>query len=158
MSARVAADVRRLFLCVVLLGACLTPSVAQQGHAQNPAGNLARAPLTRIEKVVVTPQSDGVTIRVGTSVTPATDRVVNPDRLVFDFARCELGGGNRRIPVDRGSIKAVRLSQFSAEPPVTRMVVDMKEPLDFKVDQSGGEIVIEISFSKLGKCTCQSRF
>jgi TPR repeat protein len=148
--ARLTANVCRLLVCLAFLGAWLAPSFAQQERAQNKAVTTASSPVSRIEKVGVTPQADGVTIRVGTSVTPVTDRVASPDRLVFDFAGCELGGGNRRIQVERGSIKAVRLSQFSVQPPVTRLVVDMKEALDFKVEQSGGEIVIGISFSKIG--------
>ncbi len=150
MSARVSAVLCRVFLYLVFLGAWFSPSVAQQARVQNPANSASSPAISRIEKIAVTPQANGLSIRIGTPVAPVTDRVENPDRLVFDFPGCELGGGNRHIPVDRGAIKGVRLSQFSVQPPVTRLVVDMKEALGFKVEQSGGEVVIEIPFSKIG--------
>ena len=77
-----------------------------------------------------------------------TDRLTNPDRLVFDFPGCELQGGNRHIPVNNGPVHDLRLSQFSLHPLVARVVVDSKVPVDFVVKPNGNTVAIEITFPK----------
>jgi TPR repeat protein len=68
--------------------------------------------------------------------------------LVFDFPGCELQGENRHIPVNSGPVRELRLSLFSTHPPVTRVVVDSKLPLDFEVKPAGNRVLIEITFPK----------
>jgi TPR repeat protein len=50
--------------------------------------------------------------------------------------------------VNRGAVKEVRLSQFSVNPPITRIVIDAKERVDFQMTRSGNEVVIEIPLPK----------
>jgi TPR repeat protein len=89
-------------------------------------------------------------IEIATSapLVPTTDRLTNPDRLVFDFPGCELQGGNRHIPVNSGPVRELRLSLFSIHPPVTRVVVDSRVPVDFEMKPAGNRVVIEIAFPK----------
>lgn len=44
-----------------------------------------------------------------------------------------------------GSVEQVRLALFSVAPPVTRIVVDLKEQLRFEIKPSGNNVVIEIA-------------
>ncbi|MGB9235258.1 MAG: AMIN domain-containing protein [Terriglobales bacterium] len=102
--------------------------------------------------VDVRSRPDGLTITIAVSapLVPTTDRVSNPDRLVFDFPGCELKGGNRHIPVNHGPVTGLRLSLFSSRPPVARVVVDSNASLDFEVKPAGNKVVIEIPFPKAG--------
>jgi hypothetical protein len=74
--------------------------------------------------------------------------VENPDRLVFDFPGCELKGANPHLPVNQGPVKGLRMSQFSINPPVARIVVDLKAPSNFEIKSSEKQVVIEIPFPK----------
>jgi TPR repeat protein len=126
---------------------------ARQISAQ-PAQLSPSAPTSAtVNNIDVRPSPAGLTIAITASapVVPTSSRASNPDRLIFDFAGCELKGANRHIPVNRGPVKELRASLFSAHPAVTRLVVDSTEPLTFNLKPSAnGIVVIEISFSKTG--------
>jgi hypothetical protein len=101
--------------------------------------------------VDVNPRPNGLTINIAVNapVTPEASRVSNPERLILDFPGCVLKGGNRHIPVNHGPVKELRLSLFSIHPPVARVVVQLKSPLDFELKQAGNGIVaINIPFPK----------
>jgi uncharacterized protein len=113
------------------------------------SADASQARSTIVKRVGVSLESDSLAIEIEISspAVPASNRITDPDRLVFDFAGCELEGGGRRIPINRGPVQAVRVSEYSVNPPVTRVVVDSKEPLDFQLKPLGNRIVIEIPFS-----------
>jgi AMIN domain len=75
-------------------------------------------------------------------------RLTGPDRLVFDFPGYELHTSKRRIAVNGGPVQDLRLSQFQAHPAVTRVVVDLKQPLDFEINSKEDRVVIEIAFPR----------
>lgn len=104
-----------------------------------------------IKNVGVSLEPDGlaVEIEMSSAVVPASNRTTDPDRLVFDFAGCELEGGGRRIPVNREPVEALRISQYSVNPPVTRVVVDSRQALEFQVKWAGNRIVIKIPLPAL---------
>ncbi len=52
--------------------------------------------------------------------------------------------------MDRGPVKAVRVSLFQLQPPITRIVVDLKEAAKFEVRTDGDRIIIDIPFSDMG--------
>jgi hypothetical protein len=106
-----------------------------------------------LEKVNVSARPNGLVIEITTSapLVPTSDRLTNPDRLVFDFPGCEPQATNRHIPVNTGPVRELRLSQFSIHPAVSRVVVDSSQPLDFEVKPSGNRVVIEITFPKASR-------
>jgi len=94
----------------------------------------------------VQPHGVTVEISVSTQFAPQGVRLINPDRLVFDFPGFALRGTSRRIPVDRGPVQEVRAALFQADPPVTRIVVASRQPLNFDLKLVGAAVVIEIAF------------
>jgi N-acetylmuramoyl-L-alanine amidase len=70
---------------------------------------------------------------------------VYPDRLVIDIADAVFIPVKQEIPVDGTSIVSVRAAQFSAEPPVARIVVTLKRKMNYIVSQSDGRLAIEIN-------------
>jgi uncharacterized protein len=121
----------------------------QAQNASTSAGVSAASPAI-IRNVDVRPQADGLAIEIRASApfVPQGLRLTGPDRLVFDFPGYQLHGSNRTIPVDKGPVQRVRMSLFSAQPPVTRVVVDSKEALKFQMKPAGNNVVIEIVFAK----------
>ncbi len=132
---------------VLMMSACVQPSLAREPQDQ---GATPSTPPAILGKIDLSPTLNGLHIEVETSVpiVPTSERLTNPDRLVFDFPGCQLQGANRHVPVNSGPVRELRLSQFSLHPPVTRVVVDSRAPLDFEVKPSGNKVVIDISFPK----------
>ena len=145
MPARFAA-----ILPVVLICVCFQTSPAREQQNSGLPLNSSSAATATVGKVDVSPRTNGLVIDVALSarVAPTTDRLANPERLVFDFPGCELAGGNRHIPVNTGPVRDLRLSQLSLHPPVARIVVDSKVPVDFVVKPAGNTVAIEITFPK----------
>ncbi len=146
MIARLPAAISFALICV-----CLGTSPALQAQGPQPAVVVSAPATASIERVDVSPRPDGLAIKiaVNAAITPEATRVSNPDRLVFDFPGCDLKGGNRHIPVNHGPVKELRLSLFSIHPPVARVVVQLKSPLDFELTHAGnGIVVVDIPFPK----------
>ena len=138
-----------VFLCALL---CVWLAGRASGQTQKPQGT-ASAASCGVGSIDVQPGTDRLTITVAmnAAVTPTSSRAANPDRLIFDFAGCELKGGNRRIAVNSGPVKELRASQFSAHPPITRVVVESKAPLKFELrSDANGSVVIEIPLGSSG--------
>lgn len=120
---------------VALSAALLAPSVFA---AQN---------LT-VRSVALLGSSGQPQIEVKTSgpVSPATQAVVGPDRIVVDFPGALPAGTLHALAVHRGGLKAVRVGLFQSQPPITRVVLDVDRPTDYQVVPMGNSIII-----KLGK-------
>jgi TPR repeat protein len=133
----------------IALGCASICICATQLCAQ-PAPSPAAPTSATINNIDVHPSAAGLTIAITASapVVPTSSRASNPHRLIFDFDGCELKGANRHIPVNRGPVRELRASLFSARPAVTRLVVESTAPLNFNLKPSAdGIIVIEIPFS-----------
>jgi len=134
----------------LLVFVCAT-ALALEAQGVQPAIVVSSSATASVGHVDVKPRPDGITLSIAVSapVTPETSRVSNPDRLVFDFRGCEFKGPNRHIPVNHGPVKEVRLSLYSAHPAVTRVVVDLKEPLSYEVKPpANGIVAVDIPFTK----------
>ena len=93
-----------------------------------PLSPTATAQNTQIRHVSVVKSGGTVQIQIETSkrVVPLTEVVTDPDRLVIDFADAVPGPELRTVPVNQGEVKAVRVGRVTSNPPVTRVVVDLK--------------------------------
>jgi len=131
--------VRRPTTFCVVIGLCFLASV--DIHAQTPS-----APAAIIENVAVNSNPHVLTVEIILSAPfiPQAVRLTNPDRLVFDFPGFTLRAGNRQIPVNNGPVRKLRASLFQSDPPVARIVIDLKEPVNFDVKPLGNKIVIEL--------------
>jgi AMIN domain len=79
--------------------------------------------------------SNPLKLRIQTSkqVSPQTQMVSNPDRLVIDIPNAVPGAELRNVSVHRIEVEKVRVSLFSASPPTTRIVLDLKQPMWYRV-------------------------
>ena len=60
----------------------------------------------------------------------------NPYRLVLDFDDAIYDEKTMKIPVDVGNVQGIRIGQFSSNPYVVRVVVDMKKKLGYRIISS----------------------
>ena len=105
-----------------------------------------------IERINITPRTAGLAIEITLSApfVPEGTSLSNPDRLVFDFPGFRLQSENRHIDVSNGPVRNIRTAQFQQDPPIARIVLDLKEPARFNVKTAGNKVVIEIPVSGAG--------
>lgn len=132
-------------ICVCLWGPL--ESLAQTPNA--PVGSPSAAHGT-IEHADITVTADSLTIEIALSAPflPQGMPVTNPDRLVFDFPGFTLSAGNRQMAVNNGPVRRFRAAMFQSDPPIARVVVDLKEPRTFDVKSVGNKVLIEIPLAK----------
>jgi len=103
-------------------------------------------PAVTIRRVAVLGNSNYVEVEITASqpVTPQTQVVTGPERLVIDFPNAVPGSDLRNVPVNRAEVKAVRVGLFTADPPVTRVVLDLKTPQTYQVFPSGNTVIVKV--------------
>ena len=84
-------------------------------------------------------------IAISQPSTPVARVVTGPDRIAFDFPNFVRGKALRNLTVRRGAVKGVRVGQFSSDPPVTRVVVDLTSPSDFEMFPSGRSVIVKFA-------------
>jgi N-acetylmuramoyl-L-alanine amidase len=87
--------------------------------------------------------ADRVKIRTSGDVTAATSVLKDPYRIIIDLPNTVLGGFENKdqpgkageFQIEHPMIEKVRYSQFSVEPMTVRIVLDMKQPAEYRAVQ-----------------------
>jgi len=110
------------------------------------------SPLTPGGPVKVTAvgfQSDGQAGRITVDSTGPMEYKIRefafPDRLAIDMQNAVFIPVKREISVDGTSVVSIRAAQFTARPPVTRIVVTLKRKLNYVVNRSAGQLTIDLN-------------
>ena len=100
-----------------------------------------------VRSVRVLGSKDVVEIEVEASdrVVPETQVLTGPDRLVVDFPNAVPGNQVRNQSIGRGEVKDVRVGLFQANPPVTRVVLDLKSARSYQVFPYGRTVMIKVT-------------
>jgi len=101
-----------------------------------------------ISKIRIANDGQALTIEVSTNwpAVPDTQRLENPDRLVFDFPGFILQGPPQRLSVNKGPVTTVRASLFQVSPPLSRIVIDLKEPANVELQPMEDKVLIRVPF------------
>ncbi len=115
--------------------ACLSAHATLQAQA-----------IPSIRKVEVLRTTGQVEIEIEASdrIVPQTNLLKHPDRLVVDFVNATPGAELRNQPVNRAEVKNLRVGLFSADPPVTRIVLDLAGPQPYQVFPSGRTVILKV--------------
>ena len=124
---------------LLAFGAFFAPAGSQTLWAQG-------AQTLTVRSVAVAGAVSQPEIEVKTSgpVTPATQAVTGPDRIVIDFPGALPAKTLHALAVHHGSLKGVRAGLFQAQPPITRIVLDVEGPTEYQVMPVGNSIVIKL--------------
>jgi type IV pilus assembly protein PilQ len=116
------------------------------------AGTAAEHPL--IQKLDVLKSGGGISVEItGSGRLAATATMVaNPDRLVVDVPGAVVSRF-RRIAIGSDGIKAVRLGQNSAHPPVARLVVDLTAARDYELLPEGNKVIVKLRPATLAQAS-----
>src|SRR5579864_3481774 len=118
--------------CLLLVAGLFLPSVAQNAS---------------VRRVHVLGSKGAVEIEIEASdrLVPQTQVLTGPDRLVVDFPNATPGAELRSQSVNRGEVKDVRVGLFQSNPPVTRVVFDLKSPQSYQVFPYGRSVMIKVT-------------
>ena len=102
-----------------------------------------------VRSVSVSPGTGDFQVTISTSrpITPQTQVITIPYRLVIDFPNALPGAGLHSQAINRGKVKGIRVGLFSAHPPVTRVVVDLEELEPYQIQPSGNSVLVKLTNS-----------
>ncbi len=78
-------------------------------------------------------------------IQPQTQTITGPDRLILDFPNAIPDAKLRNVNVDKGELKQVRVGKFSSNPPVTRVVLDLKSAQPYQLFPAGKTIIVKFA-------------
>jgi N-acetylmuramoyl-L-alanine amidase len=132
------------------------PPPGPGGGPQNgsrPAGDPAAGGAVKVLGVAFQGSGDAgrLTIETTGAVEYRIREFVFPDRLAIDLEGAVFVPVKQDLSVQHPSIALVRAAQFTADPPVTRVVLTLKRKMNYVVNQSDGALVIDINTSVVGR-------
>jgi hypothetical protein len=144
-----------LLAVATLLSVPISAQTSAPVSAQNSSAKSA-PDSARVEHVVVRGSGAAMEVEIQTSgapVSPATQDITGPDRIVVDFPGVRPSAGLRALEVNRGALKGIRFGLFVDNPPITRVVLDLSEPQSYRISTTQNAIVVKLGPAKLGAVT-----
>ena len=129
----------RLGLGVVWVATLAIPNWAQNGVAPQPA---------IVQNVLVREVGGSIVVEIQTSdgpVSPNTQAITGPDRIVIDFPGATPSSALRTLKVNRSGLKGVRAGLFFSNPPIARIVLDLTGPQPYQISNSGNMTVVKLT-------------
>jgi hypothetical protein len=104
-------------------------------------------PTARLRAVTVTGGGNNIEVKIATSqpVAVRSQVTTSPDRLILDFPNTVPGIALRNQAIDRGQVKGIRVGLFAKDPPVTRVVFDLKGPQPYQIFPSGKAVIVKLA-------------
>ncbi len=120
-------------VCAVLFGSRVQPVQAGQQAAT-------------VRHIAVTGNGHNVDVKITASkpVTPRTQFLTDPDRLIVDLPDARPDAGLQKISIHGGKLRDVRVGLLSENPPVTRVVLDLTSPPEFRVAPLANTVVVNL--------------
>jgi len=129
---------KTLAICAVLLAGCLQLN----GILVQPGKQVAA-----IRHIAVTGGDHDLDVEITASapITARTLTVTDPDRLIVDLPESLPSAGLHKIFVNRGKLIDIRVGLLSANPHITRVVLDLTSPTQYRVLPMGNTILVKLS-------------
>jgi type IV pilus assembly protein PilQ len=128
------------------LSAVATPvsAAASSASSTESVPDNVRPAIVRGVSVVRGRDGMNVEIRASGVLSPKVLTLKSPDRLVIDLANAIPQNRPHQIPVHAADVTAIRMSQFQANPPTTRVVVDLTTPQDYELSSSPDKLTVKL--------------
>jgi hypothetical protein len=81
----------------------------------------------------------------GAAVSPNTQAITGPDRIVVDFPGALPASELHALKVNRGPLKGIRAGLFFNDPPITRIVLDLREPQPYQIRPIPNGVVVRLA-------------
>ena len=114
-------------------------SVLAEGQSATPA-------VATINRVALLGGIENVEVEITASqrMTPQVQVLTGPERLVIDFPGALPAGTLRNVSVSRGQVKSIRVGLFGSNPPVTRVVLDLKVAQQYELFPAGKTVIVKL--------------
>ena len=111
------------------------------------AGPVAAEDHTFVRNVAVRDAGTAVEIEIHTSgaaVSPNTQAITGPDRIVVDFPGALPASELHALKVNHGPLKGIRSGLFFNDPPITRIVLDLRSPQSYQIVPIPNGVVVRL--------------
>jgi AMIN domain len=139
---------KTVVISAVLLGGCLQLNAVPVPDSK---------PTATIRRIAVTGGDHDLEVEITASgpIAFQTQTVTGPDRLIVDFPEALPSGELHKLFVNRGNLRDVRVGLYSANPLVTRIVLDLKSPSQYRVLPFGNTILLKLGAGEAGPAPAQ---
>jgi hypothetical protein len=99
-----------------------------------------------VQRVAILGNERGIQVQITASqpIPTQTQLLTGPDRLVIDFPGAAPGSQLRGLAVNQSGIKGVRVGLLTAEPPTTRVVVDLSNASPYQIVPNGNSVILRV--------------
>jgi hypothetical protein len=99
-----------------------------------------------VNRVALLGGTENVEVEITASqrITPQVLVLSGPDRLVIDFPGALPASTLHDLSVARGQVKNIRIGLFASNPPVTRIVLDLKAPQQYELFPAGKTVIVKL--------------
>ncbi len=111
---------------------------------ETPAATSAPA-LASISRISVTRGQGGMEVHIQGASSAKVEKITSPDRIVLDVENAVPTLNSKNILVNSPDLKGVRVARYQAEPPVTRIVLDLKGDRDYQVIPGKNSMTVKLS-------------
>lgn len=106
--------------------------------------NGAQEASATIRNISVSRSSNGMAIEIAGVTSAQVLELTGPDRLVLDFADTVPAIRTKNILVNSPEVKSIRIARNQQQPPVTRVVVDLKAPHEYKLTPESDKLIVNV--------------
>jgi hypothetical protein len=119
----------------------------------------AQYPSATISRVALQGNETGLQLEIRSNIPVATETqaLAGPDRIVIDFLGASPGNALRGFVVNQQGIRRVRVGLFEANPPRTRVVIDLERPIEYRVASSGNAVLVKLGSSAASLVSVSAR-
>ena len=94
-------------------------------------------------------QSMQVEIQTSTPIVPQSQSLASPDRIIVDFPGALPAAQLHSMQLNYGPLKAVRTGLFSANPAITRVVLDLEAPQPYQIVASENTVTLKFKLPSI---------